>query len=128
VATAVPIYRHSPYRDHLPNIGPYSENFTLKAMKLSTLHILIIMFCHHFKCFIQIITHDFMVRVHKQTWCRTEVTGLVATLCVGTPNKEKNSNLWTLAKPQLSPALKLEHSTMIGHLIWHETDAATSAH
>ena len=40
MATAVPIYKHSPYRDHLPNFGPHSDSFTLQVMKLSTSHIL----------------------------------------------------------------------------------------
>jgi hypothetical protein len=66
VATAVPIYMHSPYRDHLPNFGPYSDNFTLQAMKLSTPHIMSKMFYNSFKCFIQSILHDLKQRAHKK--------------------------------------------------------------
>ena len=42
VATAVPIYRHSPYRDHLPNFGPYLVPI------------------------IQSILHDLKLRVHQK--------------------------------------------------------------
>ena len=80
-ATAVPIYRHSPYRDYLPNFGPYSDNFTLQAMKLSTSYILSIIYCNYFKWFIHSIFHDLKLRVHQQV---IFLTDLVRNLSVAT--------------------------------------------